>query len=350
MDWSSSGRYDEFRYVLVDKDTMTEVCDLGMFIPGGGIKYDDLSPIKVAGSLPFIDWPDIGFDYLRVYSKSRLGDTEEEVLHGTFTVNTPESDIKGKTKTGTAQISSLLKFVAKASTTDYITIEEGTNAIDYAASIIQGLGLSVIADKSSATLNTPANFKAGDKWLDVIEELCKFAGYASPNVDAAGNIRLYPYIDPTNRAPSFEFIDNERCVFGTPIKYKFDISDVPNVVIAVMSNDEVQMRAVAKNMDPMSIYSIPARGGMELAYEETVNDIDSQNALQALADRRLSELTSAVESIEISHSFQPYQPGEVGSVIYTQADFTFTGAAVNKDITLVRGMPCIARWRRFVRG
>lgn len=363
MDWQSSGRHDEFRYVLVDRTTMQEVQNLDMFVDGGTVEYDDLTTMKVSGSLPFVELPNIGFNYLRVYSISRLGNETEEVLHGTFLVATPSSEIKWGTRTGTASMYSLLQIASDAALYEPVSIPEETKAINYATDILKSLGLSVIADQSDMRLSTTANYDAGTSVLEIANDFCTIAGFDSPSVDVAGNVCLYRYHDPAVKEPSIELVNDERCVYNPSVHYEYDIFSIPNVVSVIMSNEDEAMTAIAKNTDPLSIYST-VRRGREIVYTETVRDIEDMEALQALAERRLAEKSSAVESIDVSHSFLPYKTGEVARFVYTgddygffdgrsshtKEDFNFTGVAVKKQIKLVPGMPCETCFRRFVRG
>jgi hypothetical protein len=349
MDWLSSGT-THFRYVLVDRSTMEEVKELDMFIPGGQIEFDDLTSVKVSGSLPFIFLPEIGFDYLRIYSISEDDKhNRAEILHGTFLVSTPSSDIMGRIRTGSASIYSVLQIAYEAVIEQAISIPAGTNAVTYARNLLTGLGLSVIADPSSTTTTTIANYEAGTKKLEIINDLCSIAGFNSANVDGRGNVRLTVYNDPTLREPTIEFVDGNRCNFDPVIPYEFDIWEVPNVVVAVMSNQDTSLSATAKNTNPFSIYST-VRRGREIPHVENVNDIPNITALQQFAERRLAEKSSAVESIVVRHAFRPYNTGDVGRFKYDEADFEFTGAAVKKTIDLIPGMPCSTRFRRFVRG
>jgi hypothetical protein len=139
-------------------------------------------------------------------------------------------------------------------------------------------------------------------------------------------------------------------IFSDVVKYEFNIFEVPNKVIAIKSaaDDEAPMTAVAVNSDPQSIYSTVSRGRV-VPYIETVSDVENQAALQAVADRVLASKTSAVESVEISHPFLPYWNGDALRLCYTKHDLDLTGIAVSKELSLIPGMVCKTRIRRFVR-
>jgi hypothetical protein len=89
---------------------------------------------------------------------------------------------------------------------------------------------------------------------------------------------------------------------------------------------------------------------MEITHAEEVSDADSQESLQSYAARRLAELSSAVEAVVLTHSYHPYNCGDVIKLIYNRAYFEFSGVSVNKTVALEPGMTTTTRLRRFIRG
>jgi len=78
MDWHYE-RITSFRYMKVDRQTRKDIEELFCFEDGGTIEYSDLTAIKVSGSLPYIRLPEIGNDYIRVYSQRRLSELSSSV-------------------------------------------------------------------------------------------------------------------------------------------------------------------------------------------------------------------------------------------------------------------------------
>ena len=348
MDWRSS-RETSFRYMRTTRDGTRDIEEMDCFMDGGPIEYNDLTAIKYAGSLPYYKLPDIGNDYLRVYSIHKQGAETLEVLHGTFIASAPSSTLNRKTRRGELDIYSLLQIVQDAGISEPLVIEPDTVSVSYAAFLILGCGLPVHADDSAAKLTTEWAYDAGTSKLEIVNDLLKFAGFASAGIDERGVVQLQVYIDPADRSASVMLRDDEPgCIFSPVVKHELDYFSVPNVVIAVMSNEEECLVARAENTDPLSIYSIPSRG-REIVLKEEVSDIESQEALDAFAERRLAEVSSAVESVEIEHPWLPYQTGEMIGLHYTEATFEFAGSAVKKHVTLSPALICRTRLRRFVR-
>jgi len=333
----------------VDRATMTDVEQLDMIEDGGSITYDDLSAIKVSGSLPYIHMPDIGNDYIRVYSAHEQGGKVEEILHGTFTTATPTSTYSHKTRRGELDMYSLLQITQDAGITEPLTIPAGTVAVSRASQYLTSLGLAVRADVSATQVTTNPTYDAGTSYLEIINDLLAIAGFNSAGVDPSGAVILTAYTDPSTRAPSVVLRDDEEgCLFAPAVSHEFNLYEVPNVLIAVASSTDINLVSVAKNNDPTSIYSTVSRG-REIVLKEDASDITEQGVLDALAQRRLTEVSSAVESIEFSHPFLPYECGEAIQLRYTESGLDFTGVAVKKELKLTPAIMCQTRIRRFVR-
>lgn len=353
MDWFSSGRVDEFRYMRVDRRTWREVGEVGG-ITGGSLDRNDLAPVKASGSLAYFAAPDIGNDLLRVYSDSYLPSTGEtaSVAHGTYLVSTPSSTYRGCIEEGTADLYGVLQVLAEDAFDGPLCVPAGTVAVSMAASIASGVGLPVVASPSAATLNKAAVFDdEGASKLDAVNWLLGFAGFASAGCDGYGNVLMRPYADPSHRSPTVEMRDDRgRCVFAADVVREYDAFNVPNVVTVVCSgSDGAVLAATAVNDDPMSAYSTVSRG-RRIVHRETVSDVDGQDALQARADALLSAKTSAVESYGVSHVYTPMEMGEVCDFAYSKAGIYRNDiAAVSQTMLLRPGMPCTTRFRRFVR-
>lgn len=350
--WFLSNREDNFRYVEVDRKTMRDIADIDEAEETGGtIDFQDLTSLKVKASLPFVGNFDIGNNYLRIYSQSYSGDESIEILHGTFIVSRPKSDYSGAVVRGTLDCYSLLQLAEEQKLVAPVTYAAGINPVAQAKSLLTAAGLVVISDASTMTLTTPRNYDTGESYLKVANDLLSVAGFSSAGIDAAGNAILSLYRDPSLRAASLVLSDaHPNVIFSPVVSHDFDVFDVPNKVTAVYSNpdDLTGMTATATNIDPQSIYSYVNRGRW-IPHVEEVDEVASQTALQAVADRTLVTKSSAVESVEFEHSYVPYAMGDNIQLEYTKHGLDFLGTAVNKTVSLKRGMPCKARLRRFVR-
>jgi len=332
-----------------DRTTLQDTNELDMFSDGGSIEYNALTDIKISGSLPFVRLPDIGNDYVRVYSVSELDGVVEQVIHGTFIIATPSSTIQHEVRKGDADIYSLLQIVSDAGISSPLFIPAGTNAITYAKGMVEVLGLTCLADSSAHTLAAPKNYDAGTSCLEVVNDLCQAAHFANADIDPSGTVLLQRYVDPSSKAPTFVLRDDKKCVFASDVKYEFDIYAVPNVSVAVMSNEDVCLSATATNNDALSPFSVVNRG-RQIVYVETFSEVESLADLTQKALDALTEKSSAIESVEIRHVYVPFQVGQCIKLEYLDARYAFTGIAVKRNMTLSPGMPCSTRLQRFERG
>jgi hypothetical protein len=357
MDWSSSGRTDTFRYVRVDRASFAETEVLDMVQDGGEVTYNDLTALKASGSVPLIGELDIANDYLRIYSISTLGGETEQIAHGTFLPSVPSLTLTSKRgeneelKTGTAALYSLLQLLAEQAVDAPYSVASGVNALGRAKSLIASVGLNVVADASTAVLVTAANFDAGTSYLEIVNWLLRYADFDSAEVDGYGNVVLKRYVDPAMLSPVVTFGAGPDCIFMEGVVHEFDMREVPNKVVAVMSGQDSTMTATAVNEDPFSRYST-VRRNRTIVHVEQVSQIETQAALDEAAKRTLQQLTSAVESVEFDHVFLPFSTGQAARLDYTLPDMEvldFVGVASSKTVKLSIGMPCRTRLRKFVR-
>ena len=349
LGWPYSGKAYGYRYVRVDRGTFTELSELDSFLDGGSIEENALTQIKATGGVPFMSVPDIGNDLLRVYAD--IASDGGQVSHplGTFVVSTPSASLVGGISKGKADLYSVLQIPLEQAMAQPLTLMPGTALVAKAAALLQGLGLNVVADQSGAVTSGVRNYPSGTSYLEAVNDMLEAAGFSSAAVDAYGSVLLTRYADPASLSPAVVLRDGHDCTFAPEVRYEFDAFNVPNQVIARMSNDEVTMTAVATNSDPGNRYSTVSRGRI-VTHVEEVSDIGSQPELQALAQRVLSDKTSAVESMEVRHLYVPFAIGSAVLLDYSEAGASFLGTSVKRTVRLSPGMPCTTRLRRFVRG
>jgi hypothetical protein len=362
MDYTSSFLRHTYRYHRINSKTGEVTAVVEGITPGGSIEYNDLTSIKVSGSVPFIDSLDLGTDYLRVWIDTEDGSGATESLAlGTFLINSTGSTYRPAGKESTADLMSLLQVLSDSGLRSPLEVPEGTPCVAYAASVVRDVGLSVIAEPSVAALSITKVFDAGVSRLEVVNTLLQVAGFDSAEIDGFGTVRMRPLADLAGSNPVVTLDDGVGAILLPEIGYEMDLQNVPNVVIATMSNNSRDLIAVAENTDPRNRYSIPSRG-REIVETVDVSDIDSLDALRAYANTVLVNKTSAVESITIRHAFVPYAAGDTlrvsvvvgidfeGNVRFSLPErLDFVGSVAKREVTLDGGATVTSRIRRFVR-
>lgn len=349
MNWLKSGRLDKFRYVRVRWPDMVELEEIKGIV-SATVTENSLTTLKASGTLEYVGGLGIGEDLVRVYSDSYLDGASETICHGTFFATTPQSSWSGTARAGKADMYSVLWVLQQNKNSETFTAEAGTNAVSLAKDLAENYGnnLTVIATASNACLNTAQTWDSGTTHLGIINDLLSFAGYASADVDAYGNVIFVPYVDSADKGPVVIFSDTQDSVSEAAFSHELDTFEVPNKVSVICSNAENEpMIADAWNLDPENPYSIPVRNKV-LVRVERVSDIVDYAALERKAKDLLLSGMSVVESIEITHSFQPFQMGDALLMDYSKAGYTQKLVSVSREKQMVPGIRCKTKARRFV--
>lgn len=349
MRWTQEGRLDKFRYVRVRWPDMSEVGEIAN-ITGATIEESSLTSLKTSGTLDYVGDFDLGDDLVRIYSDSELDGESETICHGTFLATTPSSTWSGVTRSGQADMYSVLWILQQNKTTETYTVEAGANAVALATELARGNGnnLKVVASTATSCVSTPHTWDAGTSYLEIINWLLDFAGFSSAGIDAYGNVRMVPYVEPADKSPVATFSDTQDSVSEPGFTHEFDAFEVPNKVTVVCSNAGSEpMVAHAVNDDPENPYSTAARRKL-IVRVETVSDIADQQALEAKAKELLRSGMSIVESVEIGHSYQPFEVGDAIEVDYSKAGYTKKLVTVSRVKQMIPGIRCKTKARRYV--
>jgi len=350
--WGAS-RQDVHTYYRVDHPSFAELERLECFGEGGTLDESQFTALRLSASLPVRDYPDIGNDLVRVYLEveDEDGETYRQAL-ATVVPTMPSQDVTSGGVTGTLTGYSTLYYASVRCTREALTIPAGTVAISYATSLLLECSIPVLADASSATLNTAKTYDPLTSYLDIVNDLAAFAGFAGVTVDGMGNALLRRYVDPSKRSPAYVMQSAasspaDGVVFGPLVTHELDTFAAPNAYTVISSPADgapLSSTATLPDAHPLSY----ASRGYWVDDGETVSDIADQQALDTLAARRLSDKVSAVESIEIEHLWVPYNIGDVVEVDYPEAGESWIMTAATRTTTLGVGSKCQTRLRRFV--
>lgn len=188
------------------------------------------------------------------------------------------------------------------------SLPAGTVVTSAVQEIIASAGETRTAITASAeTLTAGMVWEAGTTKLRVVNDLLAAINYFALRCDGYGRYVAAPYQAPRNRTPAWDFAEGTRAVHLPAFTRDEDLAKVPNRVVLVSSGGSADpsLVAVASNTDPASRFSFAARGGRWIVHTETGVEATSQAVLDALAVRRLTELTSATATIELEHAFLP---------------------------------------------
>jgi hypothetical protein len=186
------------------------------------------------------------------------------------------------------------------------------------------------------TLSNAMTWEAGTSKLTIINDLLQTANYFSLRADGDGTFRVEKHRPVKDRPIVHSFIDNYKSIFSSEFTYEKDIYSVPNKVILISQGDgdSEGMTAVATNQNPNNRFSYQARGRWITDVTKGVEATDLA-ALQARAERRLTQLTSPTGTVQINHAPLPWLgPSDKVRFRRREADIDVRAVVVSTQIDL----------------
>lgn len=196
----------------------------------------------------------------------------------------------------------------------------GTNYVAAAVSVLTGTGIAVInAVQTAATLGEDREWPIGTSRLDIINELLTEINYEQLWFDGSGTAMIQPVRIP-NAVNISHVLDETKIesLMLPGIQSDTDLLSAANVFVCVCSNADKSsaMTAIAENTNPQSPLSI-ARRGKRITKVIQINNIASQAALQAFANRQVSDSMMAGEVITAKTCLLPgFGVDDVTSIRY----------------------------------
>lgn len=196
----------------------------------------------------------------------------------------------------------------------------GTNYVAAAVSVLTGTGIAVInAVQTAATLGEDREWPIGTSRLDIVNELLTEINYEQLWFDGSGTAMIQPVRIP-NAVNISHVLDETKIesLMLPGIQSDTDLLSAANVFVCVCSNADKSsaLTAIAENTNPQSPLSI-ARRGKRITKVIQINNIASQAALQAFANRQVSDSMMAGEVITAKTCLLPgFGVDDVTSIRY----------------------------------
>lgn len=308
-----------FRYRI-----LRDGADFSQIYPVDGgwptLRMDDAGEIKTSLSGTFLP-PKDAVDWLRDEIAPELildGVPNGLGIFRPATV-TPKKSAAGESLSIEAYDRSWLARDSKTSSRQYFAA--GTNYVEAASSLLAASGIgSISATATSLTLaEAREDWEIGTSRLEIANELLTEIGYKGVWMDAAGIARIEPY--ETVSAENIRHTISDRDVTSLllpGISRTTDIYSAPNVFVVICSNADKAdgMVAVAENSAMQSPLSIQRRG-RPIVQVTRVNNIATQQELQAYADRQLTDSLVGGETITVTTGLFPgFGVGEITALQY----------------------------------
>ena len=206
-------------------------------------------------------------------------------------------------------------------TEDLLHFDAGTPYLTAVQQLLTACGIALVSvTPSSATLTEAReDWNIGTDYLSIVNQLLSEINYNPLWFNAEGLAILEPASVPTaaNIEHTLDDTDIRSLLLPTNSR-ETDVYKAPNVFVAVCSNADKNgvMRAKSENTNPQSPLSI-ARRGRRIVKVVQVNNIASQEDLQAYADRMRNESMITGETIIVKTGIFPgYGVNDVTSIRY----------------------------------
>ena len=206
----------------------------------------------------------------------------------------------------------------------------------------------VTVTPSAAILSTALTWPAGTSKLEIINALLQAAGYWSLWCDGSGQFRVEPYVDPVHRGIAHRFEHGRESLHFPDWSREQNMADVPNRFLAIGRGDDENppLIGIAKNDDPASPFSYPARGRWITATEEGV-EAESQQVIDQYAARRLLDGMDPVARLTVSHAMLDLNPNDL--VEFIPEDGVLRVATIQRmSMTFDRFTDIDAEWRQVL--
>lgn len=351
------------RVMRVDRATGNETGQVATVVTGGSISRNQDTTIGEQATLELVGDTILGADLLRIWADLTYGDgSEESIPLGTFLADGPKRQVTGGQDVNIPlTLYGRLRELDDDQFTGPVSIAKGANPMDWIDKTIRDAGLTVAAhDACAYRMGTAWTFGTGDtkdkSKLDAINSVLDLAGWSAATTDPWGRVLPTPYRDPSQRAPSWEFVEGEGARFLRSMTDERDWFDTANQVRVIYATQNKEIIGVARDEDKNSTFSIPARGRViSKTYTYTdVPDGKTDAQLKTMAAAKAKELLATAQAVihrvTLTHIYAPISVGDVIHLDYPSGRIEGDFAVRTQKIRLEAGLPVECEARSFQRG
>lgn len=327
----------EFRYKIIRNGA-----DYGVLHPAAGsapqISMRETDAVKTSFSGMFLP-PEKEVNWLTDEIRPEIiinGTANSLGIFCPFSVN--ETD-DGTMKTISVSANDRCWTVRDCKTERRVYLAAGTNYVDAVISLISEAGIAAInASETDAVLTEDReDWEIGTSYLDIANQLLSEINYDPIWFDADGICTIQPTYTPT-AANIRHTLDEHKIesLLIPGIESVTDLLEKANVFVCVCSNADksTPMRAVAENTNPQSPLSI-ARRGRRITEVIRVNNIASQEALQTMANKMVTDSMMLGEVLTVNTCLLPgWGVGDVTAIHYGELMAICRETAWTMDLTI----------------
>ncbi|RZU61734.1 hypothetical protein [Zhihengliuella halotolerans] len=266
--------------------------------------------IRTGGELAYtgepVDWLQTRLKPVRVLT---LHDgSEQDYPLGVYLPETPATSY-GVARSQSVALYDKLSILNADAVLETFSAAKGAPVVDVVRDLVASSGANpadVIIEETSEVLPSQLVWEAGTSVLRIVNDLLAAVNFFSLWCDVHGKYRASPYVRPADRPEAFEFVDNKWSILSPGMEHEEDFFKVPNRVLCIASTDgeAPALTSTVTNEDPSDPLSFPSRGRWVTHVEENV-EATSQEVLDGIAERRMTELSNVTSTFQVSFAFVP---------------------------------------------
>lgn len=327
----------EFRYKIIRNGA-----DYGVLYPATGsapqISMRETDTVKTSFSGVFLP-PKKDVDWLTDEIRPEIIINGKASSLGIFCPFSVHEIDDGTVKTLSISANDRCWAVRDSKTERRVYFPAGTNYAAAVISLISEAGIAAInASETDAVLTEDReDWEIGTSYLDIANQLLSEINYDPIWFDADGICTIQPTYTPM-AANIRHTLDEQKIesLLIPGIESVTDLLNKANVFVCVCSNADKAspMRAVAENTNPQSPLSI-ARRGKRITEVVRVNNIASQEALQTMANKMVTDSMMLGEVITVNTCLMPgWGVGDVTAIHYGDLMAICRETAWTMDLTI----------------
>lgn len=345
--WSGSRREEWTWQVLSRTGEQLGLLDN---VEDGDLEFSIFNKIRGAGGLHFsvpmsdggAGFPDWNSIMLQPWYKATFADgSVESWPYGVYIPTTPGKAYSDEAIESDVDLYDKLLILDQDAFENAYSVPAGTIVTEHITTIIQdatGVPGFVAIEPSTETVTSDLVWEPGTSKLTVISDLLNSINYFALWVDWYGVFRSRPYDSPSDRPESWDFRDDREAIYLPKFTSEDDTFDTPNKFIVVGQSDGTTpaLIGVATNENPDSPFSYQQRGRW-IAQKEQGTDATSQAVIDAIAARRLVDVTSHSAVYKLSHAVVPLDLNQLVSFRRDAAGVATKGTIQSMTIKTVPG-------------
>ena len=291
MDWSK-GYTATFYASFVDPVTWR---DIERFeIVGGSISHSD-SDLRESCDLDCINYDQSQERWVRVWMDTKQEGSSAHVALFTGLATSPDREIDGTLVSTPVELYSVLKPAADVYVQRGYYAPIGVRGADIVLQLLDVIPAPIEAEEYSPRLQSAIISEDGETRLTMALKILEAINWRLV-ISGAGEIRILP--KSTEPVAVFGSLEND--MLEPQVSINYDWFSCPNVFRAIAEG----ISAVARDEDPDSPLSIPARG-REIWMEESDCELMAGETIAEYAQRRLKEEQAINTTMSYDRRFHP---------------------------------------------